>query len=79
VNTEQPSRRRQSTTRGSRISTPRNAHEVAAKVRAETPDEPGVVGKAKKALEEVDRQVAVTGSVEAYKSALVGPSPPEAR
>ncbi len=37
---------------------PQNAHEVAAKVKEEASDEPGVIGKAKKALEEVDRQIA---------------------
>jgi hypothetical protein len=37
---------------------PQNAHEVAAKVKEEASHEPGVIGKAKKALEEVDRQIA---------------------
>jgi hypothetical protein len=37
---------------------PQNAHEVAAKVKEEASDAPNIVGKAKKALEEVDRQVA---------------------
>jgi hypothetical protein len=37
---------------------PQNAHEVVAKVKEEASDEPGVIGKAKKALEEVDRQIA---------------------
>jgi hypothetical protein len=37
---------------------PQNVHEAAAKVKAEAADEPGIIGKAKKALEEVDRQVA---------------------
>ncbi len=37
---------------------PQNAHEAAEKVDEEASDDPGVIGKAKKALEEVDRQVA---------------------
>jgi hypothetical protein len=37
---------------------PQNAHQVADKIKEEAADEPGVLGKAKKALEEVDRQVA---------------------
>ena len=37
---------------------PQNAHEAAEKVGEEASDEPGLIGKAKKAIEEVDRQVA---------------------
>ncbi len=37
---------------------PQNAHQAAEKVEQEAAGEPGVIGKAKKALEEVDRQVA---------------------
>ena len=37
---------------------PQNAHEVAEKVKEEASDEPGLLGKAKKALEETDRQIA---------------------
>ena len=37
---------------------PQNAHEVAEKVDEEASDDPGLIGKAKKALEEIDRQVA---------------------
>jgi hypothetical protein len=37
---------------------PQNAHEVAAKIKKEASDERGLLGKTKKALEEIDRQVA---------------------
>ncbi|HEY6470503.1 MAG TPA: hypothetical protein VI434_12140 [Candidatus Dormibacteraeota bacterium] len=37
---------------------PQNAHEVAEKVKAESSEEPGLLGNAKKALEETDRQIA---------------------
>ncbi len=37
---------------------PQNAHQAAEKIDKEAAGEPGVIGKAKKALEEVDRQVA---------------------
>lgn len=37
---------------------PQNAHEVAEKLAEEASDEPGIVGKAKKALQEADRQIA---------------------
>jgi hypothetical protein len=37
---------------------PQNAHEAAEKVGEEAADEPGLIGKAKKAIEEVDRQIA---------------------
>jgi hypothetical protein len=37
---------------------PQSAQQAAEKVKEEAADEPGVIGKAKKALEEVDRQVA---------------------
>ena len=37
---------------------PQDAHEAVAKIKEEASDEPGVVGKAKEALKEVDRQVA---------------------
>ncbi len=36
---------------------PQNAHEAADKIKEESSDQPGVLGKAKKALEEVDRQI----------------------
>ena len=37
---------------------PQNAHEVAEKVTGEASDEPGIIGTAKKALQEADRQIA---------------------
>lgn len=37
---------------------PQNAQEAAAKVDEEASDERGLIGKAKKAIEEVDRQIA---------------------
>lgn len=37
---------------------PQNAHEVAEKVTEEASDEPGIIGTAKKALQEADRQIA---------------------
>jgi hypothetical protein len=37
---------------------PQNAHQLAEKVEEESSDDPSLIGKAKKTLEEVDRQVA---------------------
>jgi hypothetical protein len=37
---------------------PQNAHQAAEKIKEEAADEPGVLGKAKEALKEADRQIA---------------------
>jgi thiamine pyrophosphate-dependent acetolactate synthase large subunit-like protein len=37
---------------------PQNAHQAGEKIKEESADQPGVLGKAKEALKEVDRQVA---------------------